>query len=144
MSETNYRSIDIDFHVYQLIVLEKRGFDEAENDVLRRLLGLSDSPTQSTPHSGQSGSWNSKGVELPEGTELGMTYSGAKHSGTVAGGKWKAGDEHYYTPSEAASAVARTKGGGKTKLNGWKYWYVKRPSDTTWVLLDKLRNDKRR
>lgn len=43
MSETNYRSIDIDFQVYQLIVLEKRGFDEAENDVLRRLLGLSDS-----------------------------------------------------------------------------------------------------
>ena len=29
-------------------------------------------------------------------------------------------------------------------LNGWKYWYVKRPSDMTWVLLDKLRNDNRR
>ena len=35
MSETNYRSIDIDFHVYQLIVLEKRGFDEAENGTVK-------------------------------------------------------------------------------------------------------------
>ena len=29
-------------------------------------------------------------------------------------------------------------------LNGWKYWYVKRPSDTTWVFLDKLHHVNRR
>ena len=141
MSKTKYQSIDIDFEVYQLIVLEKRGFDEADNDVLRRLLDLSVQPAQSTPpHDGDSGAWLGKGVELPEGTTLRMIYSGAEYSGTVVGGKWKLGDEYYNTPSQAASGVARTKDGAKAILNGWKYWYVKRPSDTTWAPLDKLRS----
>ena len=70
-----------------------------------------------------------------------MVYGGIEHNGVVVGGKWKIDeDECYNTPSQAASAVARIKHGGKTRLNGWKYWYIKRPSDTNWMLLDKLRN----
>ena len=69
-----------------------------------------------------------------------MKYSGNKHCGIVASGKWKVGDEYYNTPSQAASEVACTKAGAETNLNDWKCWYVKRPSDTTWTLLDRLRD----
>lgn len=145
MSETSYRSIDIDFEVYQLIVLEKRGFEEPDNDVLRRLLGLGDPAVAPTPPADETpGSWRGPGVELPEGTRLRMTYADAEHSGTIVDGKWKVGDEYYNTPSQAASQVARTKRGTKTMLNGWKYWHVKRPSDTSWVPLDTLRKDDRK
>ena len=140
MSENKYRSIDVDFDVFQLIVLEKRGFDESDNVALKRLIGLCNSPLdQIQPPE----PWHDEGVELPEGTMLKMTYSGVEHRGTVTGGKWKFGDECYNTPSGAASGIARTKAGAKTRLNGWKCWFVNRPSDTTWVLLDKLRHDNR-
>ena len=85
------------------------------------------------------GSWTGHQVELPAGTRLRMLYGGVEHTGTVVNGKWKVGDRHYNTPSQAASGVARTRSGGKTMLNGWKYWQVKRPSDTSWVSLDALR-----
>ena len=144
MKENECRPIEVDFEVFQLIVLEKRGFDESENDALRRLLGLANSPTESAPAIAPGISWKGQGVELPEGTKLRMIYSGIEHRGTVTGGRWLVEDRHYNTPSQAASGVARTKAGGKTMLNGWKYWYIKRPSDTIWVPLDKLRHIGRR
>ncbi len=42
MADTKYRSIDVDFDIFQLIMLEKRGFDESDNEALRRLLDLAD------------------------------------------------------------------------------------------------------
>ena len=72
-----------------------------------------------------------------------MTYGGIEHNGVVVGGKWEVEGQRYNTPSQAASAVARTKRGGKTQLNGWKFWHVKRPSDTSWTFLDRLRNGNR-
>lgn len=142
MSKSKFRPIDIDFEVYQLIVLEKHDFDESDNDALRRLLGFNDSPVEHNPPLRRGGrSWWSKGVELPEGTSLKMIYSGIEYVGTVVGGKWKVGEKYYNTPSQAASGVACTKTGNKTQLNGWKYWIVKRPSDTDWILLDKLRSN---
>ena len=86
MSETKFRSIDIDFDVFQLIVLENRGFEESDSDALRRLLSLSDSREESTTLPNQeSRSWTGQGMELPEGTKLKMTYSDTKHGGTAAG-----------------------------------------------------------
>lgn len=149
MSETRYRPIDIDFEVYQLIVIEKRGFDESDNAALRRLLGLDTSERVEAPlepkplQPPRSGSWSGKDIALPEGTRLRMTYGGIEHNGTVVGGKWEIEGQRYNTPSQAASAVARTKRGGKTRLNGWKLWHVKRPSDTGWVSLDRLRDGDR-
>ena len=37
---TKYRTIEIDFEIYQLIMLEKRYFEEPDFVALRRLLGL--------------------------------------------------------------------------------------------------------
>ena len=176
MSETEYRPIDIDFEIYQLIVLEKRGFDESDNAALRRLLGLvpggkelpkkrptlprlcGSQPTETgrritdaferesartDQRKEDAASWSGKGVVLPEGTRLRMTYGSAEHNGVVVGGKWEVEGERYNTPSQAASSVARTRRGEKTRLNGWKLWHVKRPSDASWIFLDRLRDGNR-
>ena len=34
------RSVEIDFEIHQMIELEKRGFDESDNDALARAYGL--------------------------------------------------------------------------------------------------------
>ena len=140
MSESNFTSIEIDFEVYQLIILEKQGFEESDNDVLRRLLKLDKPPVEPPDPENGTESWNSHGVKLPEETKLKMTYRGTVYTGLVTGGKWSIAGKFYKSPSNAAS-VARTKKGTKPSLNGWKYWNVKRPSDTDWVLIDKLRHD---
>ena len=73
-----------------------------------------------------------------------MEYRGVEHNGEVAGGKWRVEGGSYNTPSQAAVGVARTKHGGKTQLNGWKLWRVKRPWDAGWIPLDDLRAGKAR
>ena len=37
---TKHRTVEIDFEIYQLIMLEKRDFEEPNAIALRRLLGL--------------------------------------------------------------------------------------------------------
>ena len=71
-----------------------------------------------------------------------MTYRGVEHNGVVVGRKWEVEGKCYNTPSQAAAGVARTKHGEKTNLNGWKYWFVKRPGDTGWIAIDDLRKGK--
>ena len=78
MHQHNYQSVEVDFDVFQLIVLQKSSFEESDNDALRRLLGLGASLSHSSqPPNGQRGSWLGQGVELPMGTRLTMTYSGS-------------------------------------------------------------------
>ena len=143
--DTVYRPIDIDFEVYRLIVLEKRGFDETANDALRRLLRLgakaaAGAPSKPRQPSASAGaSWRGKGVALPHGTKLRMEYRGAEHCGEVVDGRWEIAGKRYRTPSEAASDLARTGAGGKTSLNGWIYWRAKRPGDARWRLLKDLK-----
>lgn len=219
MSE--FRSIEIDFDVHKVIELERRGFQESPNDVLRRLLkiesrqpsidtvigsnrgNLSDKVSESGgqfskrtsrwhKHRGQkqrervtgikgldekypdgndsrqrggkkgrgnrgrldgdlslgiiehyednSGrSWWGKGVELPHGTELRMRYNGSMFTGVIHNGGWIVEGRAYESPSAAAGGVAFTSGGEKTSLNGWRYWDVKRPSDATWIPINRLR-----
>ncbi len=140
MTETGLRPIDIDFDVYQLIVLEKQGFDEPDNDALRRLLGLDGRPGR-TIIERKSESWYSKDgkVKLPDGTELKMSNSGIEYTGRVVKGRWWVEGEYYDSPSGAAIGVVSRRAGRKVSLNGWIKWYVKRQIDKRWVLLDDLR-----
>ena len=46
---TKYRTIEIDFEIYQLIVLEKRDFEEPDFVALRRLL-VFPVPSDGTPN----------------------------------------------------------------------------------------------
>ena len=133
------RVVEIDFEIHQMIELEKRGFDESDNDALRRLLRL----PEPQPTSENSRSWSSHGVTLPHGTELRMNYGDQEHTGIVDNGKWLVGGERCNSPSRAASLVARTSDGRPAILNGWKYWHVKRPSDTGWISIARLRRKAR-
>lgn len=86
------------------------------------------------------GSWSSKGVILPEGTQLRMNYGGVIYKGLVDNGYWLVNGNIYKSPSQAARETARTKKGTKPSLNGWKVWSAKRPKDRIWYTLDKLRS----
>ena len=75
-------------------------------------------------------------MTLPHGTKLKMRYRQTDHFGEVTEGKWNVEGNIYNTPSQAARGVA-----GGTALNGWIYWYVKRPTDDDWILIDQLRRE---
>ena len=132
------RTIEIDFDVHKAIELERASFSETENDVLRKLLKLGEASV-TTPAAETGGvPWSRKGVTLPHGTRLRMQYNGQQYSGTVENGEWVVEGERFTTPSGAASRVAVTKNGNHTSLDGWAYWYVKRPGDRDWIEIRQL------
>lgn len=137
------RTIEIDFDVHQKIETARRSFAEAPNDVLRRLLGLSEASTEADLTSSQvvqgGRPWSWKGVTLPHGTELRMDYNGKEYSGSVENGSWVVEGKEANSPSEAAGLVAQTKDGKKPSLNGWNYWQVKRPGERSWKSLQSLK-----
>ncbi len=131
---SQFRTIEIDFDVHKRIELERTNFGESPNEVLRRILGITQN-SEIKNHENPRKSWSSDGVTLPHGTELRMTYNGIEYSGAINDGAWLVEGEEYNSPSGAAGAVARTKQGKPTPLNGWKYWFVKKPGASNWSAL---------
>jgi hypothetical protein len=84
-------------------------------------------------------SWSDEDVTLPHGTLLRMNYSGRRYEGKIIDGKWIISGQSFDSPSGAASGIAVTRKGTKTKLDGWMYWHVKRPDDKEWVAINQLR-----
>lgn len=82
--------------------------------------------------------WRRSNVFLPNGTELRMSYNGNVASGRVDSGAFYVGGNHYDSPSGAARAVAVTRAGKKTNLNGWVLWEARLPGSVEWVLLEDL------
>lgn len=124
------RSIEIDIEVHKVIEAERLSFDEAPNDVIRRLLGFGSLP----PAPRTTGkAWSGYGVVLPHGTALRMAYNGQTHLGEIRDGCWLVEGDRYTSPSGAASGVAKTKKGGRANLDGWKYWNAKLPGHEDWV-----------
>jgi hypothetical protein len=137
---TDRRTIEIDFDIHKRIEASRRSFSETDNAVLRRLLKLDSEETLPKVIGHAAGrEWFGDGVTLPHGTELRMTYNGRLHAGQIDNGDWHVEGERYNSPSAAAGGVARTKKGGKTSLDGWIYWEVKRPGDRDWVPIKSLR-----
>lgn len=135
------RTIEIDFDVHKMIEAERRSFSEPPNVALRRLLKL---PTKATEPLSQerlsSGrGWTGKGVVLPHGTELRMTYGEQHFTGRIVDGVWAVEGKKFDTPSGAAGGLALTKDGKHPPLNGWIYWEVKRPGETGWTPINRLR-----
>jgi hypothetical protein len=139
---TNFRSIEIDFDVHKLVENERRSFSESPNDALRRLLKLPHAKAESQSTAERisiSRSWNDDEVKLEHGTALRMVYNKRTYNGQIIDGAWVVEGRKFDSPSGAASGIALTKKGKSTKLDGWKYWYVKFPGTDTWTLLDDLR-----
>jgi hypothetical protein len=80
-----------------------------------------------------------KGVELPNGTKLRMSYNGQTHTGEIVQGAWHVGGAIYRTPSAAAEGVDRTKKGAPVSLDGWEYWETQKPDGDRWIRIDSLR-----
>lgn len=131
-----------DVEVFRLLESRRTSFNQTHNDILREVVGLSAvkavNGAVSVPAE-QSGGWSGKGVSLPNGTKLRMSYNGQTHTGEIKHGAWHVGGAIYRTPSAAAGGVARTKKGMPVTLDGWEYWDVQRPDSNRWVRVDTLR-----
>ncbi len=152
------KTITIDLDVHRIIEAHRRGFNESENTVLRRLLNLPKAPANPVPsvdsyqkvaedlgmHRGTSSninSWRGKGVELPEGTMLRFEHpSYIVVTGCIRHGKWDVEGETFTTPSGATTFAVKKTSGNDVSLNGWLYWQVQRPGETRWIPLNDLRD----
>jgi hypothetical protein len=136
------RPIEIDVEVFRFLEGRRTSFTQTHNDILRDLAGLSAvkaTTSMDTRNAGDQGSWSWKGVTLPNGTKLRMSYNGQTHSGEIAQGAWHVGGAIFRTPSAAAGSVARSKKGSPVSLDGWEYWEIKKPDSDRWTPIDKLR-----
>lgn len=134
-----FPTIEIDPELYRLIETNRLTAAEAPNDVLRRLLQMGPAAETADGDSGSAGAWSGSGVTLPDGTQLRMLHNQQTNYGEIRAGAWWVDNTRYDTPSGAASAVARNKQGEITKLDGWRYWHVKKPGERTWTPLAELR-----
>jgi hypothetical protein len=64
-----------------------------------------------------------------------MAYNGVTHFGVIDDGVWLVEGQRYTSPSGAASGVARTKKGQRTRLDGWGYWHAQLPNTALWVAI---------
>ncbi len=142
------RSIEIDLEVHNLIESNRMSSSDTPNDVLRRLLGLGGQAAEGAEGAEpkvdaavEAGAWSDRGVVLPSGTQLRMSYNDQTDFGEIREGAWWVHNTRYDNPSGAAGAVALTRTGAPAKLDGWRYWQVKMPGDTGWTPLMKLRGD---
>ena len=133
------RPIEVDVEVYRFLESRRTSFSQTHNDILRDLARLK--PVTSSPAKGpgSSGGWSWKGVTLPNGTKLRMSYNGQTHTGEIVQGGWHIGGAIYRTPSAAAGGVARSKKGAPVSVDGWAYWEFKKPDSDRWVQIGKLR-----
>ena len=147
------RKIEIDFDVHQKIEAARMSFDDPPNAALRRLLGLG-SPKQALSGNDATerlpgkiaerpiAEWRSKGVVLPDGTELQVDYSEVSAIGRVIGGRLSFNGELFRTPSAAVmNAVGTARGGVVSAINGWKYLYARLPGEDKWMRLDTIREE---
>ncbi|MGI8931998.1 MAG: hypothetical protein ACR2FK_06450 [Sphingomicrobium sp.] len=139
--------IEIDFEIHKAIENERRSFEEPPYVALRRLLKLPDAKiTQPAAVASVGRPWREGAVEVPHGAEARMTYQRGSQvfEGQFLNGRLVVNGQSFETLSGAASALARTKDGAATSLNGWNYWEVKFPGRNEWLPFKLLRRGGRK
>ena len=150
------RMIEIDFQVHQLIELERKGFEDTPNAVLRRKYGLADlGPTGARPGVSNAdrpakelvpidanrpwaGKGKSTGLMLPHGTQLRIDYNGQCILGRVDNGSLVFEGQRFNSPSGAAVALCSTRSGRKTALNGKTLISACPPGKSRWASLKSM------
>lgn len=158
------RTIKIDLDVHKAIEGARVTFDESENSILRRMLGLRDDLSipqpmqtgslQSPREIGVGGSrtdvpndrvqgreWRSGSVALPHGTKLKANYNKIDVFGEVQDGYIVVNGKKYVDLSPAIIENVRTKSGTMPSLNGWIYWKALRPGSNDWKRLDEIKRE---
>ena len=151
--------IEIDFDVFKALTSLRKSETDSYNSVIRRLLKL---PTQnaladalSRPQPSHDNALTGRAsampqyhnvlmslggvwfdnIHFPEGTRFRATYKGQTYVAEVRNGCWVGNDGIVRTsPSAAASAISNT------NVNGWRFWYFKRPGDPDWARMDDLKS----
>jgi hypothetical protein len=134
-----FQQIDIDADISRLIEAERHGFEEPSYVALRRLLKLPEVSANARP-------WTDEGVVVPHGSRARMEYARGSqvYEGRFLDGKLVVNGQEYGSLSAAANAVAVTRNGEKTSLNGWFYWKVQFPNETEWRSLQDMRSGRKR
>lgn len=143
-----YTQVPIDFDVFKKLTENLESEHEDYNDVLRKLLNLParesallpgeiDAPGLPVPGNALSpqngGVWFSN-VFLPNGTLFRATYKGTTYRAWINNSQWIDQFGNIRTsPSDAASAISGT------NVNGWRFWFVRRPQDEDWQRMDALK-----
>jgi hypothetical protein len=129
--------IEVDFDVWKALTNLRESEDTTFSDVLRHVLKLTTAaavPTATFPAERLTGA-SFKGVFLPDGTILRVTYKGRMYTAEIKNGRWLDHEGNMRSsPSEAARAISNT------QVNGWRFWEVKRPKDARWRRLDVLKS----
>lgn len=135
------RPIEIDVDVYRFLESRRTSFAQTHNDILRLIADLPpiNAQTNGANTANVMGGWSWKGVALPNGTKLRMSYNAQTHSGEIVQGAWHVGGAIYRTPSAAACGIARSKKGAPVSLDGWEYWEIQKPDSTRWIKISELR-----
>lgn len=145
-------SIQVSLAAYKALTA-KLEEGQTYDDVIRELLQLDSDAEAEPPHPlshfedvtsgfvrgfvGPAGGFHSRGLWLPNGTELRARYKQQLYQARIEEGKWidVDGNEHN-SPSAAANAVT------STTVNGLRFWEAKRPTDGGWRRLEALVPDK--
>ena len=138
--------INVDLDVFKALTSMIQSEGQDHNDVLREVLKL-DSPIEAEPPStgvetlnalarlACAGQFYSRGLVLPDGTELRARYKGVQHLAFIRNGRWWSEDgREFSSPSAAASSIT------DTTVNGWRFWEGRLPGDKGWRRLDVIRN----
>lgn len=140
-------NIEVDFECYKALFSHFQSEQDSFNEVIRRLLGLPASeaelpfgvseppglplPAQNSLLGSQSGGVWFSNAFFPNGTLFRATYKGKTYRAQILNSQWV--DELGLvrtSPSDAASAIS------KTNVNGWRFWFVRRPGDEDWQRMD--------
>ena len=137
------QSVEVDFQVFKALTNLRQSETHTYNEVIRDLLGLEKTlgrqmaekfggiPKVLGP-SAETGFY-SRGLLLPNGTELRARYKGQIFSARIENGEWlDQSGKAQLSPSGAAHSVTGT------NVNGWRFWEAKRPSDSIWRKLDAI------
>ena len=148
--------INVSLDVFKALTVRLAYEGHTFDDVLRELLAL-DSPVEIDQASAEGSAFSrivdgfepaakaltiasrgsgfySRGLFLPDGTELRARYKGRLFTAKIVGENWldDDGNEHL-SPSAAATAITGN------SVNGWRFWEAKRPVDNLWRRLDGLK-----
>ena len=130
-------TIEIDFDVFKKLTGMRETESTTYNEVLRRLLGLRAPKATASPaevlSTSTSGSWTTKGVTFPAGTEFRASYKGQTIHGRVEVGALSVNGKRFDSPSAAAVEVTGN------PVNGWVFWECKQPGKTSWQIIKSLR-----
>jgi hypothetical protein len=124
--------IDIAFDTYKALTALRTDQSTTYDDVIRDLLRLPKA-SGAGERAGPRKAWTYKGVTLPHGTDLRVTYKGELRTAKIEDGEWIQDGRARSSPSEAANAITNT------SVNGWTFWEARLPGETRWRLLKALR-----